>query len=214
MYSAMEHFRVDMIIGQGAGAKSVNLPISPFTLVGATTKAGTISAPLRSRFGIIERLDFYTPEDLQKIVMQNAHFLGITFDVDAALALARCARGTPRIAKKLVRRVRDFAQVNNKSHASREIVHQALSFLGIDNEGLTVVDHKILTTLATKFGGGPAGLDTLAAMIGEDTATIEDVCEPFLMRLGYLEKTPRGRQIPVAMRNTLMHTDESQKSIF
>ena len=214
LYSAMEHFRVDVIIGQGAGAKSVNLPISPFTLVGATTKAGTISAPLRSRFGIIERLDFYNPADLQKIVLQNARFLGITFDEPSALAVARCARGTPRIAKKLVRRVRDFAQVHNNNHASLELVQQALKFLGIDDEGLTSVDHKILTTLSQKFGGGPAGLETLAAMIGEDATTIEDVYEPFLMRLGYIEKTPRGRQIPLAMRGQITLKNGGQKTLF
>lgn len=214
LYSAMEHFRVDMIIGQGAGAKSVNLPISPFTLVGATTKAGTITAPLRSRFGISERLDFYTPDDLKKIVLQNAHFLGVTLDDVAALALARCARGTPRIAKKLVRRVRDFAQVNNQTHVALEMAEQALAFLGIDHEGLTAIDHKILTTLTQKFGGGPAGLETIAAMIGEDAATIEDICEPFLMRLGYLEKTPRGRQIPLSMRPQLLKKFGGQATIF
>lgn len=204
LYNAMEHFRVDVIIGQGAGAKSVNLPISPFTLVGATTKAGTISAPLRSRFGIIERLDFYTPADLQKIVQQNARHLGIEIDNDSALLIARCSRGTPRITKKLLRRVRDFAQVNNNNVASYELVKQALTFLGIDEEGLNAVDHKIIQTLLLKFGGGPAGLETLAAMIGEDSQTLEDVCEPFLMRLGYLEKTARGRQIPLLIRDQLL----------
>lgn len=214
LYNAMEHFRVDVIIGQGAGAKSVNLPISPFTLVGATTKAGTISAPLRSRFGIIERLDFYTPADLQKIVIQNARFLGITIDDDSALLIARCSRGTPRITKKLLRRVRDFAQVNNNNVATHALVKQALTFLGIDDEGLNAVDHKIISTLLLKFGGGPAGLDTLAAMIGEDSQTLEDVCEPFLMRLGYLEKTSRGRQVPLMIRDHLLHKIAGQKDIF
>ena len=214
LYSAMEHFRVDVIIGQGAGAKSVNLPISPFTLVGATTKAGSITAPLRSRFGITERLDFYTAEDLQKIVAQNAQFFGLKLDTDSSLAIARCARGTPRIAKKLVRRVRDFAQINNNNIASLDLVHQALIFLGIDAQGLTDVDHRILTTIIKKFGGGPVGLETLAAMIGEDSATIEDVYEPFLMRLGYLEKTARGRQVPMMMRDQLVQKITGQQKIF
>lgn len=214
LYNAMEHFRIDVIIGQGAGAKSINLPVSPFTLVGATTKAGSISAPLRSRFGITERLDFYTHEDLQSIVLQNALHLNLTLEAESALLIARCARGTPRIAKKLLRRVRDFAQVNNNNVASHELVQQALRFLGIDSEGLSVVDHKILNTLSQKFGGGPAGLETIAAIIGEDSATLEDVYEPYLMRLGYLEKTSRGRQIPLLMREQFVQQKSGQTKIF
>ncbi len=194
LYNAMEHFRVDVIIGQGAGAKSINLPIRPFTLVGATTKAGMISAPLRSRFGITERLDFYNESDLQEIVIQNAKFLKLEMDQEAALLIAKAARGTPRIAKKVLRRVRDFAQVKNLKKVNKEMVLKALGFLGIDDEGLTAVDYAILKILVERAGSA-VGLDTLAALIGEDSETIEDVYEPFLMRLGYLEKTPRGRQI-------------------
>ena len=201
LYSAMEHFRIDVIIGQGAGAKSVNLPINPFTLVGATTKAGMISAPLRSRFGIIERIDFYTDADLQKIVLQSAEFLSLKIAAEPALTIARCARGTPRIAKKLLRRVRDFAQVNNNNVATQELVTEALNFLGINPDGLSAVDRKILDVISNKFGGGPVGLETIASMIGEDSATIEDVYEPFLMRKGLIEKTARGRRIPTQQKN-------------
>ena len=196
LYSAMEHFRVDVIIGQGAGAKSVNLPISPFTLVGATTKSGMISAPLRSRFGITERLDYYDDVDLAAIVMQTARFLAITISQDAALAIACCARGTPRIAKKIMRRVRDIAQVNNQSIIDMQCVTQSLAFLGLDHEGLTKLDHAIIRTIMEQFNGGPVGLETIACMVGEDAQTIELVYEPFLMRKGYIEKTARGRQIP------------------
>jgi holliday junction DNA helicase RuvB len=195
LYSAMEQFRIDVIIGQGAGAKSVNLPLAPFTLVGATTKSGMISAPLRSRFGIIERLDFYTPEQLALIVVQAAQFLEMSIDQAAALAIAVVARGTPRIAKKLLRRVRDFAQVEQKV-VNQEFVLATFDRLGIDRQGLTQLDRTLLQTLLTHFKGGPVGLETLASMIGEDANTLELVYEPFLMRLGYLERTPRGRQIP------------------
>ncbi len=196
LYSAMEHFRVDVIIGQGAGAKSVSLPIHPFTLIGATTKSGMISAPLRSRFGITERLDFYEPKDLRDIVLQNARFLNISISSDSAFLIGKCARGTPRIAKKIVRRVRDFAQVHNKNIADEAVVRSALDFLGLDQEGLTTIDNLLLQKMIENFNGGPVGLETLASLIGEDADTIETVYEPYLLRLGYLEKTPRGRQIP------------------
>lgn len=196
LYSAMEQFRVDVIIGQGAGAKSVNLPISPFTLIGATTKSGKISAPLRSRFGILERLDFYSDTQLQTIVTQNARFLQVELAQDAALLIAQTARGTPRIAKKILRRVRDFAQVKNNNTADIDFTKQALNFLGIDPEGLTSIDRLILHKIIEHFNGGPVGVETIAALVGEDKDTIEQVYEPFLMRKGLLEKTPRGRQIP------------------
>lgn len=196
LYNAMEHFRIDVIIGQGAGAKSINLPIHPFTLVGATTKSGMISAPLRSRFGIIERLDFYLDDELRDIILQSARFLNITISPTSALHIARCSRGTPRIAKKILRRVRDFAQVKNENNADEMLVQQALDFLGINEEGLTKVDLMLLQKILVNFNGGPVGLETLASLIGEDKDTIEAVYEPFLMRKGYLEKTPRGRQIP------------------
>lgn len=213
LYSAMEQFRVDIIIGQGTGAQSVNIPISPFTLVGATTKAGMISAPLRSRFGINERLDFYQDTDLQEIVLKNAKFLGITIEPEGALMVARCSRGTPRIAKKLFRRIRDFAQVHNNNQATTQLIEKALEFLGIDHEGLSVVDHQIIKTILNHFNGGPVGLETIASMIGEDAQTIEDVYEPFLMRRGYLEKTSRGRQIPRTVIPQLTQKCGGQQSL-
>ncbi len=196
LYSAMEHFRVDVIIGQGAGAKSVNLPINPFTLIGATTKTGMISAPLRSRFGISERLEFYCEEELRDIILQAAAFLKCSITPDAALRIAQCARGTPRVAKKILRRVRDFAQVANRDIIDLAFVEQALTFLGMDEDGLNKIDNLLLRTIVDNFQGGPVGLETLAALIGEDKETLEQVYEPFLLRSGYLEKTARGRQIP------------------
>lgn len=196
LYSAMEQFRVDVIIGQGAGARTVNLPINPFTLIGATTKAGMISAPLRSRFGISERLDFYDVENLSKIVQQNALFLNVQLTHASAHKIAQASRGTPRIAKKLLRRIRDFAQVTNKNIADDDLVQAALTALGIDADGLSKLDNLILQKIVTNFNGGPVGLETLAALIGEDAETLETVYEPYLIRQGYLEKTSRGRQIP------------------
>ncbi len=195
LYSAMEQFKVDVIIGQGAGAKSVSLPIHPFTLVGATTKSGIISAPLRSRFGIIERLDFYTDDELRDIVLQSAQFLQLSISPEAAFLVGAAARGTPRIAKKIIRRVRDLAQVQQRT-VDKEFVETALTFLGIDEDGLTSVDIMILKKLVCNFNGGPVGLDTLASLVGEDADTIELAYEPYLLRKGYLERTPRGRQIP------------------
>lgn len=194
LYSAMEQFRVDVIIGQGAGAKSITLPINPFTLIGATTKSGMISAPLRSRFGINERLDFYNQEDLTAIILQAAAFFDFALDHDAAHLIAQASRGTPRIAKKLLRRVRDFAQVKSR-RGDTQLAHDALVFLGINSDGLTTLDELILKTIVQTFRGGPVGLETIAAAIGEDAETIETVYEPFLMRKGFLEKTARGRQI-------------------
>jgi len=195
LYSAMEHFRVDVIIGQGAGAKSVSLPIHPFTLIGATTKSGMISAPLRSRFGINERIDFYSDEELRAIVLQTAQFLSMKLGPDAALLIGSSSRGTPRIAKKILRRIRDFAQVKNKQ-PDVSFVRHALQFLGINEDGLTNIDLLLLRKIIEHFNGGPVGLETLASLVGEDADTIETVYEPFLLRKGYLEKTARGRQIP------------------
>lgn len=196
LYSAMEQFKVDVIIGQGAGAKSISLPINPFTLLGATTKSGMISPPLRSRFGITERLDFYTEEELCAIIQQNARFLHIELSENSACSIAKCARGTPRIAKKIVRRVRDFAQVHNNNKADDQLVLQALTFLGLDDDGLTTIDNLLLRKIVENFNGGPVGLETLASLIGEDKDTIETVYEPFLIRKGFLEKSSRGRHIP------------------
>lgn len=199
LYSAMEQFCVDIIIGQGAGAQSVNVPINPFTLIGATTKSGMLSAPLRSRFGITERLNFYEDTELRDIVLQNATFLKIPISSASALLIGKAARGTPRIAKKIMRRVRDFAQVHNNNQADEQLVARALKFLGIDEEGLTTVDHLIIQKMIENFNGGPVGIETLASLIGEDKETLETVYEPFLLRKGYIEKTARGRQIPRLM---------------
>ncbi len=214
LYSAMEHFRVDIIIGQGAGAKTVNLPINPFTLIGATTKAGLLTAPLRSRFGINERLDFYENEELQVIVQQYSKYLNISIDAPGAHLLACAARGTPRIAKKLTRRIRDFAQVKKIKTINEESVSKILQFLGIDKEGLTAVDNLILEKMIKTFGGGPVGLDTIASIIGEDSETLETVYEPFLMRKGYLERTPRGRQIPRLIAIKLKRKLFGQETLF
>ncbi len=212
LYSAMEQYRIDVIIGQGAGAKSVSLPIHPFTLVGATTKSGIISAPLRSRFGIIERLDFYHDTELRDIVLQSAQFLNLSITPDAALMIGACSRGTPRIAKKIVRRVRDLAQVRN-AHVDKQFVEQALHFLGIDHDGLTAVDTMILQKIVCNFNGGPVGLDTLASLVGEDADTIEMAYEPYLLRKGYLEKSSRGRQIPAYILPQLIKRFVGQQTI-
>ncbi len=196
LYSAMENFCVDVIIGQGAGAKSIRLPLNRFTLIGATTKTSLVSAPLQTRFGIVERLDFYEPEELRDIVLQNAQFLGLAMLPEAALAVGSRARGTPRIVKRILRRVRDFAQVNNHSLVDMDVVNQALGFLGIDEDGLNKLDRELLSFILREFDGGPAGVETLAALTGEDRETLEDVVEPYLLRMGLLQKSPRGRMIP------------------
>ncbi len=198
LYSAMEQFRVDVILGQGAGAKSINLPLAPFTLIGATTKSGMISAPLRSRFGIVERLDFYTHQELTEIVLQSAQFLQLPITPQGAHMIARASRGTPRIAKKMVRRVRDIAQVDHNNMATDEVVTKALEFLGIDSDGLSVLDNYILKTILISCKGGPVGLETLASLVAEDKETLESVYEPYLIRQGYLEKSARGRMISQA----------------
>ncbi len=196
LYSAMEQGCVDMMVGSGAGAKSIRLPLNPFTLIGATTKTAMISGPLQTRFGIVERLDFYSAEELADIVMQNATHLEMNISTDAALSIGKRGRGTPRIVKRIVRRVRDYAQVHDHDHIDEEAVNAALRFLGIDASGLNKLDRDVLSCILTHFNGGPVGLETLAAMTGEDKDTLEDVCEPFLMRQGLLQKTPRGRVIP------------------
>ena len=196
LYSAMEHYKIDVIIGQGAGAKSVTLPLSPFTLVGATTKTGMISGPLRTRFGITERIDFYEEADLANIVKQTAIFLDFPLGKEASELIAKCSRGTPRIAKKVLRRVRDFAQVNGINKECEETARKALQLLGIDNDGLSQFDNLLLKKLLEHGGSRAIGLETLASLTGEDKETIENVYEPFLLRKGYLEKTPKGRQIP------------------
>jgi len=213
LYSAMEQFRVSIIIGQGAGAQSVNVPVNPFTLIGATTKSGMLSAPLRSRFGITERINFYEDTELRDIVLQSSQFLKITISPQSALVIGKAARGTPRIAKKILRRVRDFAQVHNNNKADEQLVLKALEFLGIDHDGLTQVDHLIIEKMIKNFNGGPVGIETLASLIGEDKETLETVYEPFLLRKGYIEKTPRGRQIPRLMLPKLHQQMSGQKTL-
>ena len=219
LYSAMQEFAVDMMIGQGATAKSMRLPLNPFTLIGATTKTGMISAPLQTRFGIVERLDFYTAEELGTIAQQNATFLNITIDEDAANLIGSRARGPPRIVKRILRRVRDFAQVHGNAHISLEIAKKGLLFLGLDDDGLSKLDREILLVLLRDFDGGPVGLDTLAAITGEDKETIEDFCEPYLLRQGLLQKTSRGRQIPaskiISLRKKFhLEPDSLQRKLF
>jgi Holliday junction DNA helicase RuvB len=219
LYTAMENFCVDMIIGSGAGAQSIRLPINPFTLIGATTKTSLLSGPLQTRFGIVERLDFYTPAELAQIVQQNAAYFQLPIDAESALTIGARARGTPRIVKRILRRVRDFAQFYEHSMVTLPVVEKALDFLGIDAQGLNKLDRQILTHLIQDFDGGPVGLETLAAMTGEDKDTLEDYCEPFLIRLGFLQKTSRGRQIPAQkmrlLRRILLHeTSEEQVGLF
>lgn len=196
LYSAMEQFKIDVIIGQGPGARTVSLPLQPFTLIGATTKSGAISAPLRSRFGIIEALDFYNNEELSKVIMQNAVHLGLQITSEAALIIAARSRGTPRIAKKLLRRVRDFAQIKNANNATPDVVTSSMLALGIDENGLTTIDNLLLKKIVIEYKGGPVGLETLSSLIGQDKETIESVYEPYLLQQGFLEKTSKGRQIP------------------
>lgn len=198
LYSAMEQFKVDIIIGQGPGARTVSLPLQPFTLIGATTKSGAISAPLRSRFGIVEALDFYNAQDLTQVILQNAHFLKLEMNEEAAKMIAIRSRGTPRVAKKLLRRIRDFAQVKNNNIANTSLIQDSMNALGIDESGLTPIDNVILKKIMFDYKGGPVGLETLASITGQDKETIETVYEPYLLQQGFLEKSSKGRQIPAA----------------
>ncbi|MBJ6750419.1 Holliday junction branch migration DNA helicase RuvB [Geomonas anaerohicana] len=193
LYPAMEDFQLDIIIGQGPSARTIKLDLPKFTLVGATTRAGLLSSPLRDRFGVISRLEFYTHDELAFIITRSARIFGMDIAPDGALELARRSRGTPRIANRLLRRVRDFAQVRADGVITREVADQALALLEIDDMGFDTMDRAILLTIIDKFGGGPVGLDTIAAAISEESDTIEDVYEPFLIQNGFLNRTPRGR---------------------
>ncbi len=193
LYPAMEDFELDIIIGQGPGARSVKVPLQPFTLIGATTRAGLLTSPLRARFGIVHRLDFYTPTDMEEIVRRSARILGVTTDEPAAGEIARRSRGTPRIANRLLRRVRDFAQVRADGRISLEVAQAALKLLEVDDYGFDEVDRRLLRAIIDKFGGGPVGVNSLAAAIAEEKDAIEDIYEPFLIQAGFLERTPRGR---------------------
>ena len=193
LYPALEDFQIDIMIGEGPAARSIKLDLPPFTLVGATTRAGMLTNPLRDRFGIVARLEFYNAEELQSIVSRSASLLGAPIDPDGALEIARRSRGTPRIANRLLRRVRDYAEVKSDGSIGRHVADQALHMLDVDPAGLDLMDRKLLSAVIDKFGGGPVGVDNLAAAIGEARDTIEDVLEPYLIQQGYLQRTLRGR---------------------
>mgnify|MGYP001044891488 CR=1 FL=1 len=193
LYPAMEDYVIDIMIGKGATARAIRLDLPKFTLVGATTRAGLLSAPLRDRFGVVHHLEFYTVEELKTIILHSAKTLGVEIDEEGAFELARRSRGTPRLANRMLKRVRDFAQVRYDGVITEEVARFALDLLDIDKVGLDQTDRKMLLTMIEKFGGGPVGLDTLAASINEESETIEDVYEPYLMQMGFLTRTPRGR---------------------
>lgn len=193
LYPAMEDFAIDIMIGKGATARSIRLDLPHFTLVGATTRAGLLTAPLRDRFGVVHHLEFYTPQELQTIIERSANVLGVEIDEKGAYAMARRSRGTPRLANRLLKRVRDFAQVKYDGVITEEVSNFALDLLDVDKYGLEQLDRTILLTIIEKFSGGPVGLDTLSAAIGEDSGTLEDVYEPYLIKNGFLNRTPKGR---------------------
>ncbi len=195
LYSAMEDFVIDIVIDQGPNARSVRLDIQPFTLIGATTRSGLLSAPMRSRFGLLNRLDYYDAETLQKIIVRSARILNVDIEPDGAMEIARRSRGTPRIANNLLRRARDYAQVKADNIITKEIADKALELLDIDDSGLDEMDKRILQTMIEKFGGGPVGLSSLAVSVGEEMGTIEEVYEPYLIQEGFLKRTPQGRVV-------------------
>ena len=193
LYPAMEDFAIDIMIGKGASARSIRLELPPFTLVGATTRAGMLTAPLRDRFGVVDRMEFYSVDELTAIILRSAQVLGVEIDERGAKELARRSRGTPRLANRLLKRVRDFAQVKYDGVISKQVADYALDLLDVDKYGLDQIDRNLLLTMIQKFQGGPVGLDTLAASVGEDAGTIEDVYEPYLLKNGFIQRTPRGR---------------------
>jgi holliday junction DNA helicase RuvB len=193
LYPALEDYQIDIMIGEGPAARSIKLDLPPFTLIGATTRAGMLTNPLRDRFGIVSRLEFYTPDELKQIVARSAQLLGVEMTDDGAMEVARRSRGTPRIANRLLRRVRDFAQVKADGRASREVADAALKMLEVDGLGLDHMDRRLLLAMIERFQGGPVGVDNLAAAIGEERDTIEDVIEPYLIQQGFIQRTPRGR---------------------
>lgn len=193
LYPAMEDYQIDIMLGEGPSASSIKLDLPPFTLIGATTKAGSLTSPLFARFGLIERLNYYSAEDLTFIVKRSAQLLGLSIDEDGAREIAQRSRGTPRIANRLLRRVRDYAMVFNNDHVSKDVAHDAIAKLGVDDSGLDRLDTSYLLAIIDKFDGGPVGVDNIAAAIGEDRDTIEDVLEPYLIQQGFVQRTPRGR---------------------
>jgi Holliday junction DNA helicase RuvB len=198
LYPALEDYQIDILIGEGPAARSIKLDVQPFTLVGATTRAGMLTNPLRDRFGIVARLEFYTPEELARIVTRSAGLLNVEADAEGAFEIARRSRGTPRIANRLLRRVRDYADVKGDGRITRALAHAALAMLDVDPEGFDLMDRKLLEAVIHRFDGGPVGLDNIAASIGEEPGTIEDVIEPYLIQQGYLQRTPRGRVATLA----------------
>lgn len=206
LYPAMEDYQIDLVIGQGPSLRTMKLDLPPFTLIGATTRAGSLTSPLRERFGLVYRLDFYLPEELQVIVARSARLLGIYIDDDGAGEIAGRARGTPRIANRLIKRVRDFAEVKAQGRITRKVAQEALQWLGVDHAGFDEMDRKILLTIIQKFKGGPVGIEALAAAVQEEKSTLEDVYEPFLLQSGYLDRTSRGRQITL---KALQHFGEN-----
>jgi len=218
LYPAMEDFQLDLIIGQGPSARTMKIPLPPFTLVGATTRTGLLTPPLRERFGVVLRVEFYDPRDLKKIVIRSARILDIPIREEGALEIARRSRGTPRVANRLLRRVRDFAQVEAEGVITHEVARGALDMLGVDEMGLDKMDRHIMLTMIEKFDGGPIGLDSLSAAVSEEKDTLEDVYEPFLILIGYVKRTPRGR---VATKLAYEHfgipldgSEEAQKRLF
>ena len=193
LYPAMEDFAIDVVIGKGTTSKSIRLELPKFTLIGATTRAGMLSAPLRDRFGVVNRLEYYTLAELETIIMRSAKVLGVKIEKEAALEMAKRSRGTPRLANRLLKRVRDFAEVKYDGKLTKDVAAEVLTLLNIDSYGLDHIDRQILTTMIEKFSGGPVGLETIAVSIGEDTATIEDVYEPYLIQSGFIARTQRGR---------------------
>ncbi len=202
LYPAMEDYQLDIMIGEGPAARSIKIDLPPFTLVGATTRAGSLTSPLRDRFGITQRLEYYNIADLKGIVQRSANCLNLDMDEEGAFEIARRARGTPRIANRLLRRVRDYAEVKADGRINAEVASKALDMLDVDNQGFDYMDRKLLKAIIEKFDGGPVGLDNLAAAIGEAKDTIEDVLEPFLIQQGYLQRTPRGR---IASQRAYLH---------
>jgi len=219
LYPAMEDYQLDIIIGQGPSARTMKIPLPPFTLVGATTRTGLLTPPLRERFGVILRVEYYRPEELQEIITRSASILEIPIKKDGAFEIARRSRGTPRVANRILRRVRDYAQVEADGVITREVAMQALDMLEVDHQGLDKMDRHIMLTIIEKFSGGPIGLDTLSAAVGEEKDTLEDVYEPFLIQKGYIKRTPRGR---VATKRAYGHfgisiegeKDQVQKRLF
>ncbi|MDU1029214.1 MAG: Holliday junction branch migration DNA helicase RuvB [Clostridiales bacterium] len=206
LYPAMEDYALDIVMGKGPAARTLRVDLAPFTLIGATTRAGLLAAPLRDRFGVIERLEFYKDADLQRIIERSAHLLNVPITEGGAHELAKRARGTPRIANRLLRRVRDFAQVESDGVITEKLADSTLDILQIDGLGLDQVDRLFLETIILKYGGGPVGLDTLAATINEDSGTLEDMCEPFLLQQGFINRTPRGRMVtPLAYEHLKLH---------